>query len=127
MINLDLTDFDPKAPPPKTQAFWEIVNANRAPENAELADALDLLERPDALTLGDLTVRAVPEFAEWLRDRQNTRRIPHRLEECGYVPVRNESAKDGLWRVNGKRQVIYAKEELPLNKRIGTAHERTGR
>jgi hypothetical protein len=29
---LDLTGFDPKAPPPKTQAFWDIVDANQAPE-----------------------------------------------------------------------------------------------
>ena len=35
---LDIADFNPKAPPPKTEAFWEIVNANRAPEDAELAD-----------------------------------------------------------------------------------------
>ena len=127
LANLDLTDFDPKAPPPTTQAFWEIVNANRAPENADLADAIDQLGRPDALTLGDLVAQATPDFAEWLRNRQNTRRIPHRLEECGYVAVRNEDAKDELWRVNGKRQVIYAKEELPLNKRIAAASERTSR
>ena len=44
-------DFDPKAPPPKTQAFWEIANANRAPEDAELADVLDDLGQPDVVTL----------------------------------------------------------------------------
>jgi hypothetical protein len=38
---LDLSGFDPKAPPPKTAAFWDIVDANRAPEDAELADVLD--------------------------------------------------------------------------------------
>ena len=27
----DLAAFDPKATPPKTSAFWEIVGANRAP------------------------------------------------------------------------------------------------
>ena len=48
---LDITGFDPKAPPPKTQAFWEIANANRAPEDAELADVLDDLGRPEAATL----------------------------------------------------------------------------
>jgi hypothetical protein len=37
----DLGGFDPKAPPPKTAAFYDIVDANRAPEDAELADALD--------------------------------------------------------------------------------------
>ena len=45
---LDLSDFDPKAPPPKTPAFWDIVDANRAPEDAELADVLDKLGNPDA-------------------------------------------------------------------------------
>jgi hypothetical protein len=29
---LDVSDFNPKAPPAKTPAFWEIVNANHAPE-----------------------------------------------------------------------------------------------
>ncbi len=29
---LDITKFDPKAPPPKTDAFWVAVEAGRAPE-----------------------------------------------------------------------------------------------
>jgi hypothetical protein len=40
---LDLSGFDPKAPPPKTEVFWDIVDANRAPEDAELADVIDAL------------------------------------------------------------------------------------
>src|SRR6516162_10953850 len=39
----DISRFDPKAPPPKTPGFWAIVDANRAPEDAELADVLDRL------------------------------------------------------------------------------------
>src|SRR2546429_8173481 len=27
---LNLSNFNPKSPPPKTNAFWEIVNASRA-------------------------------------------------------------------------------------------------
>jgi hypothetical protein len=46
--NLDISGFDPKAPPPKTPAFWDIVNANIAPEDAEIADAIDALGNPDA-------------------------------------------------------------------------------
>ena len=42
LLNLDLSAFNPKAPPPQTEAFFEIVNASRTPEDAELADALDL-------------------------------------------------------------------------------------
>ena len=41
LAQLDLSGFDPKAPPPKTAAFWDIVDASRAPEDAELADVLD--------------------------------------------------------------------------------------
>ena len=31
---LDISGFDPKAPPPKTAAFWDIASASRAPEDA---------------------------------------------------------------------------------------------
>jgi hypothetical protein len=41
LANLDISKFNPKAPPPKTAAFWDIVDANRAPEQSELADILD--------------------------------------------------------------------------------------
>jgi hypothetical protein len=47
--------------------------------------------------------------------------IPHRLEQCGYVPVRNDGAKDGLWKINGKRQTIYGRTELPTPERIRAA------
>jgi hypothetical protein len=120
---LDLSDFDPKAPPPKTQAFWEIVNASRAPEDAELSDAIDVIGSPSALTLDQIAGVANADFAIWLRDRRNARRIPHRLESCGYVAVRNDAAKDGLWKIDGKRQVIYAKNELSLRDRIRAAQE----
>jgi hypothetical protein len=48
----DLDDFDPKAPPPKTAAFWDIVHAGTPPEDAELADVIDALGNPDAVILG---------------------------------------------------------------------------
>ena len=38
----DLAAFNPKAPPPQTDAFYDIVNPSRSQEDAELADALDL-------------------------------------------------------------------------------------
>ena len=49
LAGLDIASFDAKAPPPKTAAFWDIVDASRAPEDAELADVLDRLGRPDAV------------------------------------------------------------------------------
>jgi hypothetical protein len=121
LASVDLTNFNPKAPPAKTNAFWEIVNSSRAPENAELADAIDRLGNPDILTISDIVSRATSDFAEWLQDRKNARRIPHRLEDSGYVAVRNNAAKDGLWKVKGKRQAIYGKTTLTPGDRIAAA------
>jgi uncharacterized protein DUF5906 len=127
LAELDILSFDPKAPPPKTPAFWDIVDANRAPEDAELADVLDNMGSPDAATLIGITNHATGNFQEWIKDRKNRRAIPHRLEKCSYVPVRNDTAKDGLWVINGSRQVIYVKSELSIPDRFKAASELAGR
>jgi hypothetical protein len=124
LMKLDLTAFDPKAPPPKTQAFWEIANANRAPEDAELADVLDDLGGPDVVTLTEVSNRAAslhPPFAEWLRDRKNRRAIPHRFEDCGYVAVSNPNDTEGRWKIDGTRHTIYGKVSLTVRDRIAAA------
>ena len=127
LLALDISSFDPKAPPPKTAAFWEIVDANRAPEDAELADVLDHMENPDALTLADITLSAHNgtlnlDLYDWLKDRKNRRVIPHRLEKCGYVPVRNDAdTHDGQWKVAERRQTIYAKKALSLRDQLRAA------
>ena len=36
------------------------------------------------------------------------------MEQCGYVRVHNDSSKDGMWVINGKRQVVYAQHCLPV-------------
>jgi hypothetical protein len=63
---LDISDFDPKAPPPKTVGFWDIVDASRAPEDAELADAIDSLGNPDATTIDRIANAAEGEAAIWI-------------------------------------------------------------
>jgi hypothetical protein len=135
LTELDLTDWDPKAPPPLTRAFWEIVSANRAPEDAEFADCLDALGKPPAVVLPQLVGEAArrwPKFRAFLEERRNARAIPYRLESVGYVSVRNETDKrDGLWKVGNKRCVIYARKELLLRDRhaaataLVTAHQNT--
>jgi len=126
LASVDLSGFNAKAPPPKTLAFWEIVDASRAPEDAELADVIDKMGQPETLTLSQTAARATKEFSDWLLDRKNARRIPHRLEACGYIAVRNSSAKDGQWKVDGKRQTIYAKASLSLRDRAAAVMKRAG-
>ncbi len=127
---VDLTAFDPKAPPPKTQAFWEIVNASRAPEDAELADVLDELKHPDVVTLDQVASTAAlihPSFADWLRDRKSRRSIPHRFEDCGYVVVTNPDDSEGRWKISGTRHTIYGKTSLSERDRLAAALKFTGR
>jgi hypothetical protein len=140
---LDLSGFDAKAPPVKTAAFWDVVDANRAPEDAELADAVDLLSlavaqtrareaaRPeprqaapiDVLTIGMLASYASDSFRTWLTDRKNSRQIPHRMEAAGYASVRNDSQGDGRWKVSGQNVVIYALQSLSVRDRIAAARQ----
>jgi Family of unknown function (DUF5906) len=115
---LDISAFDAKAPPPKTEAFWAIVDANMAPEDSELADVLDKLGNPTAVTLSDIEVAAPIDLTNWITDRKNRRVIPHRLENCGYVPIRNGDAKDGMWKIGGRRQAVYVNSELSIRDRI---------
>ena len=136
LAKLSLAGFDAKAPPPKTEAFWTIVNANRAPEEGELADLVDKLGTPDTLTLNQVIKAAGGidtgpyadrgTVAAWLADRKNRRAIPHRFEAVGYVPVRNDTAVDGLWVIEGKRQAVYARATMPLNERLASARRLKG-
>ena len=122
---LDLAGFDPKAPPPKTAAFWAIVGASQAPEDSELRDVLDYLRQPDALTLemlvGGARALGMNELADELADRKNRRRVPHKLERAGYVPVRNPDADDGLFKVGGKRQAVYGRKSATTAAHIRAA------
>jgi Family of unknown function (DUF5906) len=123
LATLDLSAFDPKAPPPKTNAFWDIVGANRSHEDAELADVIDSLGNPSAITIDRIANAADNDLASWMRDRKSRRQIPHRLEQCDYVPVRNTYAKDGLWKLAGRRQAVYAKRLLAPRDRLRAAQE----
>jgi hypothetical protein len=113
LATLDIAGFNAKAPPPKTPAFWTIVEINRSPEDTELADRIEAMGNPAVLTVRWLIDHDCDSpLSSVLSDRRNSRAIPHRLERCDYVSVRNPNAKDGFWKINGARQVVYAKRDL---------------
>ncbi len=43
----------------------------------------------------------------FLTDRANRGKIATRFAACGYKPIRNADAQDGLWKVGTARVVIY--------------------
>jgi len=121
----DLAGFNPKAPPRQTDAFFSIVYANRAPQDAPLCDALEKLGWPDALTLDQIRDAAnrlqMHEFVEWLDGNRNGRIVGHRLSDAGYQQVPNPNNKQGYWRYRGARRVVYAKSTLTRSERLKAA------
>ncbi len=108
----DLSKFDAKNPPPKTEAWHEMVTNGCTPEEAELSEIIERLGRPEVVRLNDVTAVAPKDTQSWLNERKNRRRIPHLFEGAGYRAVRSSYAKDGRWVIGGERFVIYAQEAL---------------
>lgn len=123
----DLAAFNPKAPPTLTPAHHEIVAASRAPEEADFDDALEQLGWPDVVTVRDLTtfVNGVDaDFVKWLLDPKNRRVFPRRFESSGYVAVANPDAKNGYWRLDGKKQTVYGRASLAPTSLFGAIRKR---
>jgi hypothetical protein len=132
----DLSNFNPKLAPIKTAAFWRMVDVDRGLEHGELTDTIEKLavalglsnangdrRTPDALTI-DLLLKVDPNL-EWLSDRKKHRAIQHRMQRCGYISVQNPEAEQsgGLWKINGKRQTIYANAKLSADQRLTAAQQ----
>jgi hypothetical protein len=104
-----------------------MVSADLTSEYSDIADAIDRLkdadgQRPDALTIAEL-IAVAPEL-EWLRAVKMRRVMRRRLEDNGYAIVVNPDAKtDGLWRIDGKRQAIYARAALDQTQRLIAARK----
>jgi hypothetical protein len=120
---IDLSGFDPKASPRKTAAFLTMADSGAAPEEADLMNVIDAIGNPPALTIAQLVSAPNGGSLDWLLERKSRRTVPHWLERCGYLSQRNPAAKDGLWPINERRQVIYVREELSLADRREAARK----
>ncbi len=126
----DLSSFNPKLAPPRTEAFLDMVEANLPTEDADFSKAIDLLSddsiKPEALCVPMIRKAASPSFVNWLDERKNWRAIPHRLESCGYTPVRNPRFKYNRWQYRNheghrKEEAIYSLKILSPRKRESAA------
>lgn len=121
LAELDLSDFDSKAEPPKTAAFMTIMYAGQPTETGQLNDVLENLGWPNAVTINQLAAEAESEFGYWLKQPSNAKRLAHRLNDCGYQEARNPDRKDGRWKINGSPTKIYGPQKLPEQERIEAA------
>jgi hypothetical protein len=129
---VDLEGFDPKAPPPRTAAFWDIVGSHASPEVAELGDVLEAMGNPAAVTLDQVVEFAMTRedmsgTVNWLVDRKNRWVIRLRAEKCGYRPAHNpQRVSDGLWKIKGKSVTIYARTNLDADAQLAAARALAG-
>lgn len=109
--DLDITTFNPKAPPPLTAAFWTLVSSGEAPEDGDLRDLIADVGSPFVLTLDDLIEKATGHMWEELRSPAKRRQWQHRLGRAGYVPVRNPGTTDGRWKIDGRNRAVYGQRD----------------
>jgi len=127
----NLEGFDPKAPPPKTEAWHEIVLAHKDPEETALSEAL---EDPQGGRIQIGTVREIivavrfrdVSLAETLQDKKNARKIPRMLEHIGLEVLPNPNApSDGRWRLSdGRKDTLYVDKSLPRAEQLRLANAR---
>jgi len=122
----DLSNFDPKAPPPKTAAWQRVVTVSGNTDDAELTNVLEHMgddwifdgvpSMPDALTMPLVARQAARDGNFELRglfaDAGKRRRASHRLDTARYVSVANPDAANGYWSIRGQRLTCYARANL---------------
>ena len=154
LLTLDVSDFDPKAPPPQTEAWHQIVSANVPPERDGLEVVLYQMEhdrmvtelaetgftipeqmalKPELVTLEELRTKAEDMRAFDVLPIFNTaaaRKLPHKMSEAGYEPVRNPDATSGKWliRVGGKRvpMTFYARRGTTVRQQLELVNKKIG-
>jgi hypothetical protein len=132
--SLDLSHWNAKKPPPKTEAWHDMVGGGLAQESGDLADLLDQLGNPDAITLRAVIENATGAFHQFITDRTNRKLIGYRFSECAMSPVKNpnhpiESKRKFRWSFgkdhNGSAIAgsVYARENLTERDRIRVAQQ----
>lgn len=100
-----------------------MVAAGESPESGELRDVLEEMKNPAVTTLNRIVEQATSmqmlSLADELKDRKNRRQVSHRLDRVGYAPVRNPDSEDGLFKLGGRRQAVYARRSWCSPNRCG--------
>lgn len=122
---LDLSTFDPNEPPPQTEAWKQMVAYEAPPSDSELADTLEKLGNPAALTIETLLFAS---DSNNLKDQLSKARVAVTvLAKGGYTRVANAGEKSGRWLIQGAKAAVYARSELGGAQRILAATALTKR
>jgi hypothetical protein len=123
----NLAGWDPKAPPTKTEAWYQMVAAHANPEESALGDALEgIMLATFQEIIVKLQLGGHMDLLAIFQDRKNAKKAARLLECAGLEYLPNPGAKgDRRWSLNGKRETLYASRALPLAERLRLANGRT--
>ena len=113
LLTLDVSDYDPNALPPMTDAKASVQASSADMMVGRMADLLDAMGRPLALSVGQLehgsnTHRIGFDNGETFKATRYRRVYFGWLRENDYVPISNPARADGYFIVNGRRQQYFA-------------------
>ena len=125
---LDLTkaDFSPTAPPPKTEAWREVVAAGRDHTENVVERILELLGNPAAVTVDEVRAQDSEGELDWMSAKGRNQVAPQ-MEAAHYIRVPNPNIASGRWVVgpkNSRREIyIYGHDKLTVSERRKAALE----
>lgn len=119
---LDLSKFNPKAPPPRTAAWHEIVNARLDPDTKKLQCILDGMDNPPGVTVAAVSRADTKHTLEWMGG--NRSKVSEDFEDCGYVMQLNDGTR-WTYGPKGKRiePTIYVRAKLTAAEKLAAARE----
>jgi hypothetical protein len=82
-----------------------------------MADLIESLGNPSVLLVTDITARAesgsLYQFAEFLKDGKQRRKVSMELESNGYLRLNNPHDDRGRWRLpGGDRVTVFRRKDL---------------
>lgn len=109
LLAINVQDFKPKGMPPRTPAFYAMMEGSRSDEQNDLVDLLKFMDdKPFSILQLSSTARmnGMPELGDWLV-KKNPRGVNHALLENGCQKHENPDERRGRWLVLGKQTVLY--------------------
>jgi hypothetical protein len=122
LLNLDVSGFKPKAPPPKTAAWYQMVDHSVHPETMGFQDLIERLSDENGNPPAVVSLEMLREEASKVWDEANAlfedpkhrTRLSYRLDDVGYMKAINPDAakSGGRWRKSNRKLTLFARKEM---------------
>jgi hypothetical protein len=112
-VELKARGFNRTAPPLRTDWWHQLVAGGASNEEDRFSDALDKLGRPEWATLPMVAEAGGPDLGGWMKHPGNNRKVEREMVKAGYQRLPNADDKRGRLYVQGVRQIVYRRSDIP--------------